>query len=59
MRIPENKSYIEKIDNKDILIPADDPWKTLFDSLDLFTDDFLSERQQPIEQQTRKISWVD
>ena len=26
-----------------ILVPKDDPWKGMLDSLDLFTDDFLAD----------------
>jgi antitoxin VapB len=29
------------------LIPQDDPWEALVQSLDAFSDDFLTERRQP------------
>jgi virulence-associated protein VagC len=33
-----------------ILIPKDEPWQGLIDSLDHFTADFLEKREQPPEQ---------
>lgn len=39
--------YIKKIGKIVILIPKDDPWSSLIDSLDQFTDDFMENRGQP------------
>jgi antitoxin VapB len=39
--------YINKIDRNVILIPKDDPWGSLLNSLNKFSDDFMSERKQP------------
>lgn len=39
--------YIKKIGNVIVLIPKDNPWQTLFNSLDLFSDDFMETREQP------------
>lgn len=39
--------YIKKIGNAVILISQENPWETLFDSLNLFSDDFMSTREQP------------
>jgi len=44
--------YIKKFENLVILMPKDDPWAVLIDSLDNFSDDFLDKREQP-EVQTR------
>ena len=30
-----------------VLLPYEDSWSTLFDSLEQFSDDFMEERQQP------------
>lgn len=49
----ENKVYINKMGNAVVLIPYHDPWKSLFDSLDEFSDDFMENREQP-QQQTRE-----
>ncbi len=43
--------YIKKIGPTVVLIPKDNPWAVLMDSLDRFTDDFMPERQQPEAQE--------
>lgn len=45
--------FIKKIGNATVLIPMDDPWKPLIDSLTLFSEDFMTTREQPA-QQTRE-----
>jgi len=42
--------YVKKSGNAVILIPAADSWDTLVRSLDKFSDDFLTERNQPKSQ---------
>lgn len=39
--------YIRKLGNAVILLPKDNPWKPLLDSLKEFSADFLAERNQP------------
>jgi antitoxin VapB len=39
--------YIKKIGRLVVLIPKEDPWDSLVQSLDGFSDDFLAERKQP------------
>jgi len=39
--------FINKIGNIVILIPKDEPWASLVNSLDQFTDDFMETRDQP------------
>ncbi len=39
--------YVKRIGRDVILIPKDDPWESLLNSLDHFSDDFMSERVQP------------
>ena len=38
--------YIRRVGHTVVLIPKGDPWKSLRESLELFTDDFLAEREQ-------------
>lgn len=45
-RFEGTEVYVKKTHNAVILIPKDNPWESLFRSLDRFTDDFLSERRQ-------------
>jgi antitoxin VapB len=42
--------FIKPIGNAIVLIPSDDPWQSLFDSLEQFSDDFMAEREQPLQQ---------
>jgi antitoxin VapB len=39
--------YIKKKGNAVVLISKENPWQTLFDSLNLFSDDFMPTREQP------------
>ncbi len=41
--------YINKIGKIVILIPKDDPWSALANSLDQFSDDFMEDRNQPLQ----------
>ena len=42
--------YIKKFEDIVILIPKDNPWSSLVNSLDEFSDDFMNDRSQPSEQ---------
>ena len=42
--------YIKRLGNMVLLLPKDDPWASLMDSLDQFSDDFMAERDQPAPQ---------
>jgi len=46
-RFEDDHVYVKKSGNVVILIPAHNSWQSLLDSLDQFTDDFMSERRQP------------
>lgn len=48
-RFSDSDVYIKKIGKMVILIPKDDPWSSLFNSLEQFTDDFMDNRAQPDE----------
>ena len=39
--------YIKKIGKIVVLLPKDDPWSSLVNSLDQFSDDFMDKRDQP------------
>jgi antitoxin VapB len=38
--------YIKKVGNVIVLIAKDNPWQSLFESLDQFSDDFMTTRDQ-------------
>ncbi len=42
--------FIKSIGNAIVLIPSENPWQSLFDSLEQFSDDFMDEREQPLQQ---------
>jgi antitoxin VapB len=46
-RFTENDVFIKKIGKMVVLLPKDDPWSSLINSLDQFTDDFMENREQP------------
>ena len=46
-RFKDDHVYVKKSGNVVMLIPAKDSWESLLDSLDKFSDDFMTERKQP------------
>jgi antitoxin VapB len=46
-RLEGDEVYLKKMNNVLILIPKDDPWSSLVNSLDCFSTDFMAERIQP------------
>jgi antitoxin VapB len=42
--------YVRQSGDAILLIPSDNPWASLFGSLDAFSDDYMSERCQPLSQ---------
>lgn len=47
--------YIKKIGNMVVLLPKDDPWAPLINSLNQFTDDFMQDREQPPQDQRESL----
>ena len=52
-RFEGTRVYIKRMGNAVLLLPEQDTWQMLFDSLELFSDDFMEMRDQP-EQQVRE-----
>ena len=48
-RFSGNDVFIKKFGKMVILLPKNDPWSTLVNSLDQFTDDFMETRDQPTQ----------
>ncbi len=46
-RFEDDHVFVKKTGNVVVLIPAKGSWEFLFDSLNKFSDDFMSERKQP------------
>ena len=41
-----NLVYLKRVGNSIVLLPYNEPWRTLVESLSRFSDDFLSERDR-------------
>jgi len=54
-RFSGNDVFIKKIGKLVILLPKDDPWSVLVNSLDQFTDDFMDSRDQPSKDSREKF----
>ncbi|WP_245926342.1 type II toxin-antitoxin system antitoxin VapB [Sulfoacidibacillus thermotolerans] len=50
-RFNGSEVFVKRVGNAVVLLPMDDAWDSLAQSLDLFSDDFMVEREQPAEQQ--------
>ncbi|HXV98244.1 MAG TPA: type II toxin-antitoxin system VapB family antitoxin [Anaerolineae bacterium] len=54
-RFKDDRVFIKKVGDAVILIPYQNPWQSLFDSLDQFSDDFIESREQPAPQSRENI----
>jgi antitoxin VapB len=56
VRLPEEcrfegtEVYVKKLQGLVVLFPKDSPWTSVLGSPDHFTDDFMSDREQPPQQ---------
>jgi len=50
-RFDDSEVFIAKVDNVVMLIPHNDPWAGLVSSMGRFSDDFMTERDQPVPQE--------
>lgn len=48
-RFDGKEVLIRRFENLVILCPKNNPWKKFLGSIDMFTDDYLEERNQPSE----------
>jgi len=46
-RLPGAEVYVKKVGNAIVLLPKDRPWDSLIASLTQFSDDFMSQRNEP------------
>jgi len=51
LKINDDKVYLKKVDNVLYVIPFHNPWQSLFTAVHEFSDDFMNERAQPVNQQ--------
>jgi len=45
-RFREDRVYVRRLGDAVILLPYSDPWRSLLDAVDLFSDDFMRTREQ-------------
>jgi antitoxin VapB len=53
--LPGNEVYIKKMGEAIVLISKENAWRSLFDSLDQFSDDFMDDRGQPPMQDREEL----
>lgn len=50
-RFEGDRVYVKRVGNAVVLLPYEDSWRGLFESLEGFSEDFMRERGQPAEQE--------
>lgn len=55
-RLTGKDVYVRKLDQLIILLPKKEPWRSLTQSLDRFSNDFMSERKQPHLEQRKTVA---
>jgi antitoxin VapB len=54
-RFEGTQVFIKRVGNAVLLLPEQDSWQLLFDSLNQFSDDFMESREQPEPQKREEI----
>ena len=49
-KINDDKVYLKKVGDILYIIPFHNPWQSLIDSVNRFSEDFMDDRQQPNQQ---------
>ncbi|MGD0489801.1 MAG: type II toxin-antitoxin system VapB family antitoxin [Syntrophorhabdales bacterium] len=50
-RLEGDEVYVNKVGGTVVLFPKENPWASFFESLSRFSDDFMTEREQPPAEQ--------
>ncbi|MDZ4833745.1 MAG: type II toxin-antitoxin system VapB family antitoxin [Candidatus Melainabacteria bacterium] len=53
-RFEGDEVYVKRVGTGVLLLPVQDRWKMLINSLDKFPPNFMSDRDQPTEEQVRE-----
>jgi antitoxin VapB len=53
-RFDGKEVFVKKVGEAVVLLPRENSWRTLYESLDLFSEDFMKERAQPIVEDARE-----
>lgn len=54
-KIDDNKAYLKKVGNSIYVIPYHNPWESLVNSVNEFTEDYMVNRDQPTQQSRESI----
>ena len=54
-RFQGNSVFIKKVGKATILLPIENPWESLFNSLSQFSSDFMPQREQPNQQEREDL----
>ena len=54
-RFDGDRVFIKRVGNAVVLIPYQEPWQSLFESLEQFSDDFMESREQPVQQKRENL----
>ena len=52
-RFEGKEVFLKKVGNAVVLLPRQDSWETLYESLSAFSEDFMEDRGQPTREQDR------
>jgi antitoxin VapB len=55
LKIDDDKVYLKKVGNLIYVIPFHNPWQSIIDSLDGFSEDFMDSREQPVQQKREPL----
>lgn len=50
-RFEGSRVFVKKTGEGVLILPYQEPWEALFDSLEQFSDNFMTQREQPEEQE--------
>ncbi len=53
-RFEGSKVYVKRVGNAVVLLPYRSSWDGLFESLELFSEDFMEDRGQPAREEERE-----
>jgi len=52
-RFEGDRVYVKRVGNAVVLLPYQDSWRGMFESLERFSDDFMEDREQPASWEER------
>ena len=57
-RFEGDEVYIKRVGNAVVLLPHQDSWQGLYESLERFSGDFMEDREQPAWEEERESPFV-